>query len=186
VKKAIFFDKDGTLIENIPFNVESEKIKFNPGAIELIRALKGDFDFHIITNQAGIAFGHFEEFELKAVKNKMQELFEAAGAKLSGFHYCPHHPEGQVKNYAKNCLCRKPGTKLIEDAANQFNIDLAQSWLIGDILDDIEAGNRSGMRTILLNVGNETEWDLNKLRTPHHLINQLEEALPLIKESDYG
>lgn len=186
MKKAIFFDKDGTLIENIPFNIDSEKIKFNLGAVELISALKDDFDFHIITNQAGIAFGHFKEFELTAVRNRMHELFEAAGAKLSGFHYCPHHPEGQVKNYAKKCLCRKPGTKLIEDAATQFNINLMESWLIGDILDDIEAGNRSGMGTILLNVGNETVWDLNRFRIPHHLINELQEAIPLIKGRTYG
>ena len=92
---------------------------------------------------------------------------------LGGFYYCPHLPDA-------GCGCRKPEPGLLERAARERGIDLAVSWMIGDILDDIEAGRRAGCRTILLDVGNETEWRLSDARRPDHVAADLAEAAQII------
>lgn len=178
--KAIFLDKDGTLVKNVPYNVDPGKIEFSPGATLLLSSLKSSFQFHIVTNQAGVALGLFSEKELIPVKKKLDHLFHEAGASLTDFHYCPHHPDGKVSLYKKNCRCRKPGSKLIEDAALRHQIDLRGSWMIGDILDDIECGKKAGCRTILIDNGNETEWLKGEYRTPDFKVNDLEEAAFII------
>lgn len=177
---AVFFDKDGTLIENIPFNVEPDRIRFSEGAEKALSSLKKNFEFHVITNQGGVARGIFKEKALDAVNEKLKTMFTHAGAELKGFHYCPHDPNGVVKEYAVLCECRKPGPLLIKRAALENDIRLSSSWMIGDILDDVEAGKRAGCKTILLDVGNETEWILNPWREPHYTAKSLFEAAEII------
>jgi len=98
------------------------------------------------------------------VENRIRELLGPINVPLAGFYYCPHHPEGKIAQYSKTCDCRKPRPGLILRAARERDINLAQSWFIGDILDDIEAGHRAGCRTVLIDNGNETEW----VRSPGH------------------
>lgn len=179
-EKAIFLDKDGTLVKNVPYNVDPGKIEFSPGATLLLSSLKSSFQFHVVTNQAGVALGLFSEKELIPVQKKLDLMFHAVGATLADFHYCPHHPDAKVSLYKKNCLCRKPGSKLLEDAAFRYQIDLKGSWMIGDILDDIECGKKAGCRTILIDNGNETEWIKGVNRTPDFKVNDLEEAAFII------
>ncbi|MFP5384787.1 MAG: D-glycero-alpha-D-manno-heptose-1,7-bisphosphate 7-phosphatase [Bacteriovoracia bacterium] len=179
-EKAIFFDKDGTLVENIPFNVDPDKIAFSSGALLALSSLKSLFQFHIVSNQAGVALGKFRESELKNVKLKMMEMFREAGAMLMDFHYCPHHPEGSIVEFSIDCTCRKPGTGMLEKAAHKYGIDLRRSWMIGDILDDVECGRRAGCRTILIDNGNETKWELNDWRRPHFKVRDLGEAALII------
>lgn len=186
MKKAIFFDKDGTLIQNVPYNVNPDKVIIADGVLEVIELLRSEFEFHIVTNQAGIAFGYFKEEDLFPVERKLHELFLSAGARLSGFHYCPHHPQGTIETYAKYCECRKPGTLMLERACQDFGIDPTSSWLIGDILDDIEAGNRMGMNTILLDIGNETEWNFSEGRVPNFKVNHWSEVPALIAKVLYA
>jgi len=95
---------------------------------------------------------------------------------LAGFYYCPHHPDGSVARYAVDCGCRKPQPGMLQKAARELDIDLEHSWMVGDILDDIEAGRRAGCRTILINNGSETEWVLSPERQPHFIVSNLEEA----------
>jgi D-glycero-D-manno-heptose 1,7-bisphosphate phosphatase len=175
-KKAVFFDKDGTLVVNVPYNVDPNKIILSEGAEEALKTLKNDFQFHIVTNQAGVAQGYFTEEALIHVKDKLSQLFKASGATLKDFHYCPHSPE-------TNCMCRKPGPGLIVDAARNYEIDLNHSWMIGDILDDVEAGNRAGCKTILIDNGNETEWKTGDYRNPHFMVRNLAEAARIISSS---
>jgi D,D-heptose 1,7-bisphosphate phosphatase len=120
----------------------------------------------IVSNQAGVAYGYFTEAELLPVKTKLCELLMKYGINLSGFYYCPHHPEGITEKYTSVCKCRKPAPGLLFKAAKELNIDLSRSWMIGDILNDVEAGERAGCRTILIDNGNETEWLLNAYRIP--------------------
>ena len=99
---------------------------------------------------------------------------------LDGFYYCPHHPDGIVPRYAVACDCRKPEPGLIHPAAREHDLALGESWFIGDILDDVEAGRRAGCRTVLIDNGNETEWKRSPLRRPDLVARDLAEAAQFI------
>ena len=175
--RAIFLDKDGTLVENMPFNVDPEKMRLMPGAVEGGRLLhRAGYLLVVISNQAGVAHGYFQEYELARVKTRLEELLAQAGVPLSGFYYCPHHPAGKVAGYGIICDCRKPAPGLIWRAVCELDIDLTGSWFIGDILDDIEAGRRAGCLTALIDNGNETEWRFSAERIPHVTATDLAQA----------
>jgi D-glycero-D-manno-heptose 1,7-bisphosphate phosphatase len=175
--KAIFLDKDGTLIPDIPYNVNPDLITIVPDAIEGLKQLSAEgYLLIIISNQAGVARGYFTEDKLPAVEQRIKQLLEKQGVKLSAFYYCPHHPEGTVSRYTDDCYCRKPQPGMLLKAARDHNIDLPSSWMIGDILNDVEAGNRAGSKTVLINNGNETEWIAGTLRSPTYISNSINQA----------
>ncbi len=176
-ERAVFFDKDGTLVENVPYNVDTSAIRFSPGAATCLRLLHQEgFRLFVVSNQSGVARGFHTEEALGPVARKLTHMCLEAGVPLDGFYYCPHHPEGTVGRYAKICACRKPAPGLVTRAAGEHGIDLTSSWLVGDILDDVEAGRRAGCRTILINNGGETEWQLSEERMPDFLAGDLVEA----------
>lgn len=181
MNKAIFIDKDGTLIYNVPYNVEPDRIALYPETIEALSSLKErGYLLIVISNQSGVARGYFEEHALEAVKERLNILL--GDINIDGFYYCPHHPQGIIERYTMECDCRKPQPGMILQAAKDFQVDLSQSWMIGDILSDAEAGNRAGCRTILVNNGNETEWEMNSLRKPTYIAKDLAEASQLIQD----
>lgn len=183
--KTVFLDKDGTLIEDVPYNVDPKHIKLATGAIEgLLLLEKLGYELIVITNQSGVARGYFQESALVGVEEHLRNLLGEAGINLSGFYYCPHHPDGVVSEFAIACDCRKPAPGLLLRAACDRNIDLHASWFIGDILNDVEAGHRAGCKTILINNGNETEWELSPLRTPDFTVSDLAEAAQVIFSVD--
>lgn len=176
-RKAVFLDKDGTLIEDVPYNVDPRKIRLAPGAVEGLTALhENGYRIIVVSNQSGVARGLFREEALRDVERSLRRLLAAFGVPLAGFYYCPHHPQGSIAPYAVTCRCRKPAPGLLRRAARELNIDLGQSWMIGDILDDIEAGRRAGCRTVLIDNGNETEWSKGPRRRPHHIAPDLAAA----------
>jgi D-glycero-D-manno-heptose 1,7-bisphosphate phosphatase len=181
-QKAGFLDKDGTLIKNVPYNVNPDNIQFYPDAFHTIRALhQAGYLLVIISNQSGIARGYFDEGDLLQVEEHIQrETRRNTGAHLAGFYYCPHHPDGIVPRYAIDCDCRKPKPGLLIKAAEELGIDLQNSWMIGDILNDVEAGNQSGCATVLIDNGNETEWYLSHERQPDFIVTNLYEAAQAI------
>lgn len=177
LRPAVFFDKDGTLIDDMPFNVDPARMRLARGAADAIAALaRAGFALFVISNQGGVARGYFAEAALAAVHARLRELVHAAGGRLAGFYYCPHDPTGHVEPYARACDCRKPRPGMILRAAHAHGIDLANSWFVGDILHDVEAGNRAGCRTVLIDNGNETEWVLTPLRTPDASVGDLAAA----------
>ncbi|TFW33612.1 D-glycero-alpha-D-manno-heptose-1,7-bisphosphate 7-phosphatase [Massilia horti] len=179
--KAIFLDKDGTLVENIPHNVEPRRIMLTTGAGAALRLLaKLDFRFFVVTNQSGIAYGYFGEDAMPPVSYRLGDLLFREGLFFEHFYYCPHHPDGTVARYAVQCHCRKPRPGMLLKAAQDYEIDLSASWMIGDILHDIEAGNRAGCRTVLIDNGNETEWHLGPRRIPTRIAPDLYSAAVLI------
>lgn len=181
---AVFLDKDGTLIEDVPYNVDPALIRFTEGAIAGLRLLLlTGFRLIVISNQAGVARGYFPESALMTVEQHLRQQLDQAGIPLTDFYYCPHHPEGTVAEYAIACSCRKPAAGLILQAAQEHQIDLSRSWFVGDILNDVEAGRRAGCRTILLDNGNETEWLLSPDRLPHYRVSNLNEAAQIIAHS---
>lgn len=185
LSKAVFLDKDGTLVEDIPYNVDPHEIRLTPGALEGLSLLQDSgYRLIVVTNQSGVARGYFEEQALEQVEKRMQELLFSAGIRLTGFYYCPHHPEGNVSQYAVDCFCRKPHPGMIHKAVLEHRIDLTVSWLVGDILNDIEAGNRAGCQTMLLDNGHETEWERSPRREPKIIVKNLyEAALTITRES---
>jgi D,D-heptose 1,7-bisphosphate phosphatase len=184
-RPAVFLDKDGTLVENVPYNVDPALIRLAPGAGEGLRRLhEAGFVLFVISNQSGVARGYFAESALAGVEARLKEMLAAVGVRLAGFSYCPHHPEGSVEEYAIACDCRKPAPGMIVRAAAEHGIDLARSWMVGDILDDIQAGRAAGCRTILIDNGNEDVWRLSPEREPHHRVPDLSAAARVILESD--
>lgn len=183
--RAVFLDKDGTLIEDIPYNVDPAKIRLVPDAGEGLRALHAaGYRLIVVSNQSGIARGYFSEPALTAVADRLSELLADQGVPLAGFYYCPHHPHGVDPTYAVFCDCRKPEPGLILRAARDHDVDPTQSWLIGDILDDVEAGRRAGCQTILIDDGHETEWTFNHERLPHHVAANLVVAARIVTALD--
>lgn len=180
-KRAIFLDKDGTLIPNIPYNTDLEKIKLFENACKGVRALfKADYDLFIVTNQSGIARGYFQEAAIYEVRGKIESLLHTLEVRLSGFYICPHHPNGKISEYSKECTCRKPSPGLLLKAAQEHDIDLSASWMIGDILNDVEAGNRAGCKSILINNGGETVWKNGEYRQPYFIADHIDQAAQLI------
>ena len=185
MKKAVFIDKDGTLIRDVPYNCDPARIVFNPGVPQALKQLKSHgYQLIVVSNQSGIAMGYFKVGQLEGVVHKIQSDLKAAGVEIDAFYFCPHHPDGKIRRYARTCRCRKPEPGMLLRAAEQWHIDLSRSWMIGDILNDVEAGNRAGCRTILLDVGNETEWIMNEYRCATARVSTMPEAAALILEKE--
>lgn len=180
--KAIFLDKDGTLIHDVPYNTNPAKIKLINGAVETLSELAlYDYKFVVISNQQGIANGKITVTQFNVLIDRLIHLLSEHNIKLLDFYYCPHDHHGSIAKYAISCHCRKPLPGLIFKAAEDHNIDLGKSWVIGDILHDIEAGNRAGCKTILLDNGNETEWLNGAYRIPDFTVTGWEEISTIVK-----
>jgi D-glycero-D-manno-heptose 1,7-bisphosphate phosphatase len=185
--RAVFIDKDGTLVENLPYNVDMKRVRFTPHALEACRLLASyGYALVVATNQPGVALGKFPRETLRRLSVAFTARLADEGIPLFDFRACPHHPEGTVWPWALSCVCRKPAPGLLQQAARVHDIALEQSWMVGDILDDVEAGRRAGCRTVLLDVGNETEWKWTARRAPHYRARDLLEAAQRIVAADYG
>ncbi|MCU7547918.1 HAD family hydrolase [Chitinophagaceae bacterium LB-8] len=175
--KAIFIDKDGTLIPDIPYNVDPEKISLQEGALAgLLQLQEAGYLLIIVSNQSGVARGLFKEEALLHVQHKIETLLAEKGVVLNGFYYCPHYPNAAIKEYAIACDCRKPQPGMLLKAARELDIDLSQSWMIGDMLNDVEAGKKAGCKTVLIDNGNEKDYLVNEVRTPDYNAQNIEEA----------
>ncbi|GAA4931684.1 HAD family hydrolase [Mucilaginibacter defluvii] len=181
MNKAVFLDKDGTLIPDIPYNVDPQLITLQADGVAGLKKLQdAGYLLIIISNQSGVARGLFEEDKLKAVENRLTELLAAHLISLNGFYYCPHHPDGTSSGYNLDCDCRKPAPGMLLAAAIDHNIDIKQSWMIGDILNDVEAGKRAGCQAILIDNGNETEWLTGLMRNPDFTCININQAADFI------
>lgn len=183
MNKAIFIDKDGTLIPDIPYNVDPEKITLQKGVVEGLKLLKAQgFVFIMISNQSGVARGYFEEGALTGVKQKIQALLQTDEIQFQDFYWSFNHPQGTVEKYTVECNFRKPKPGMILQAAEEHHLNLQQSWMIGDILNDVEAGKRAGCQTILIDNGNETEWVSGEYRTPDYKAKNFFQAAAFIAD----
>jgi D-glycero-D-manno-heptose 1,7-bisphosphate phosphatase len=184
-RPAVFLDKDGTLVVDVPYNVDPERVRLTTHAIEGLQLLQEcGYALFIVTNQAGMAKGFFSHKDWQAMQAYLSRLLASHGICISGFRVCPHHPQGTVAGLAIPCACRKPLPGMLLQAASEHGIDLQHSWMIGDILHDIEAGKRAGCRTVLIENGNETEWQINANRIPELVASDLLEAAHAILASD--
>ena len=155
-QKAIFLDRDGTINQYVGFLRKPEELFLIPGAAEAIRLInESSYLAIVVTNQPVIARGEVTVEELNTIHNKMETLLGAEGAYIDALYYCPHHPhkgyEGEIAELKIDCECRKPKPGMLLQAAEDFNIDLGQSWMIGDGENDVLAGKSAGTQTIYLN-----------------------------------
>ncbi len=172
--KAVFIDKDGTLIHDVPYNVDPKNVRLTMGAGRALWRMKNaGYQLIVVSNQSGVARGLFEEKDLLPINRQIQTLLAPYGVKVDAFYYCPHGPDD-------GCECRKPMPGMILRAARDYAIDPQISWMIGDILNDVEAGNRAGCRTIHVDNGNETEWIRSDYRQPLYTVKDLAEAADII------
>jgi D-glycero-D-manno-heptose 1,7-bisphosphate phosphatase len=150
-RPVVFVDKDGTLIEDLPYNVDPARVRFAPGARDAVRLLgAAGLDLVVVTNQSGVARGYFDEADLDVLGRHLEREVAALGGRLAGFYACPHLPDGTVEAFAIDCTCRKPAPGMIERAAAEVGADTRRSWFIGDTWMDVAAGAAAGCRTILV------------------------------------
>lgn len=183
-RAAVFVDKDGTLIENVPYNVDPALLAFTRGAVEALQRLaRAGYALFVVTNQPGVALGLFDRAALDRLLQALRTLLNERGVELAGLYACTHRP---ASHGLAPCGCRKPAPGMLQRAADEHDIDLSRSWMVGDILDDVEAGRRAGCRTVMLDVGHETEWRLCDQRLPHFGVADLAEAADVILNEDGG
>lgn len=155
-QKAIFLDRDGTINKYVGFLRKEEEFELLPGVADAIKKInKSGYLAVVVTNQPVIARGEVTFEGLETIHNKMETLLGKAGAYLDGLYFCPHHPhsgyEGEVKDLKIDCDCRKPKPGMLLKATEDLNIDLSQSYMVGDSESDIKAGKAAGCKTVLLN-----------------------------------
>lgn len=154
MNKAVFLDRDGTINIDKEYLYKVEDFEYLPGAVEGLKKL-GDAGYLliVITNQSGIARGYYTEEDYRHMDEWMKANLLTKGVKIAGSYYCPHHPKADVLEYRRECECRKPGTELFWKAQKDFDIDMSQSFAIGDKERDLSICREAPVKGIL--IGNE-------------------------------
>ena len=157
--KTIFFDRDGILIKDVHLLTKCEQVQIYPETFKVFKLLKTlNVKSIIITNQTVVARGMISVKEVEMINNFIcNKIFLKTGYKIGKFYYCPHHPNANIEKYRVNCECRKPKSSMLIQAAKDFNIELSNSWMIGDRISDIIAGYNVGCKTILVETGKHLE-----------------------------
>ena len=151
LKKAAFFDRDGTLIEDVGYLSRIDQVRIIPGVVDLCKKLQtSGFLLLVVTNQSGVARGYFDEKFVEKTNLFIKKLFFVEEVLLERFYYCPHHPKAKLKSYNQNCFCRKPAPGMLKMAATEFDLDLSQSLMFGDKRSDLEAGAAAGCKSFLI------------------------------------
>ena len=149
--KAIFFDRDDTLIEDPGYINNPDQVKLLEGVPEALSKLKAmGYKLVVVSNQSAVARGIVTEEVLGQIHKRLEQLLAEKDVSLDGIYYCPYHPDGVVPRYRRNSDHRKPNPGMLLDAAKDVDIDLTESWMVGNGPSDIEAGSRAGCRTILV------------------------------------
>jgi D-glycero-D-manno-heptose 1,7-bisphosphate phosphatase len=148
-RRAVFLDRDGTIVDDPGYLHKPEQVKLFPGAAEAIRRLNAaDYLVVVVTNQSGIARGLYTVADYRAVERRLGDLLGAHGARIDVSYFCPHHPQAP-----EPCACRKPRTKLFLDAQAALGIDFTRSWWVGDRLSDVQPALTLGGKGILVATG---------------------------------
>lgn len=188
MQKAIFLDRDGTINKYKGLIKNIDQLELEDNSAEAIRMInESEYLAIVITNQPVIARGDCTIEDLQQIHNKMETLLGGEGAYVDAIYYCPHHPDsgypGERPEYKISCKCRKPGTILVEEAVRRFNINLKESFIVGDSTRDIMLGVKTGMGTILVHTG-ESGKDGKYDVVADREVDDLLEAVKLILKGD--
>jgi len=155
---AVFLDRDGVINEEVGYLDSLDKLKIIPCAFEAIKLInESGMKAVVISNQAGVARGFFTEDFVKIINEHLQTALRQKKAHIDNFYYCPHHPTEGIKPYRQNCNCRKPAPGMLLKAAQDLNIDLTKSYMVGDRFRDMEAAKRVGVKGVLVKTGYGSE-----------------------------
>lgn len=179
-RKAVFLDRDGTIVAHEPYLSSPDQLKLLPNATRGIRRFK-EYGYLIIvvTNQSGIARGFFGEKHLMLIHKKLQSMLQNEGVEIDDIYYCPHHTEGVVEQYKIDCDCRKPKPGMLLDAARKHHIDLPHSLMIGDSETDMMAGKNAGCRCVLIRNNGVDETSAAPMTDTDYIVKDLLEAARL-------
>ncbi len=186
-RRALFLDRDGTVAEEVGYINHLSRFRLYPWSAEAIRRINAaGLAAVVVTNQAGVARGYFPEELIRQVNEKMTEELAAAGARLDGVYYCPHHPEVGEPPYRQRCRCRKPLPGMLETAARDLQLTLEGSVVIGDRYLEVEMAHRLGLRAALVLTGyGRGVFEFSRARWPRppewigeNLLEAVEKILP--------
>ncbi|MBE9572576.1 MAG: HAD family hydrolase [Proteobacteria bacterium] len=153
-RPAVFIDRDGTINEQMGYINHISRFVLLPGTAEGIRLLnRHQYLAIVVSNQSGVARGYFPMELIDRVHAHMKDLLAKEGANIDGIFFCPHYPRGIVPEYSVECDCRKPRTGLVQKACEEFDIDMKNSYVIGDRCSDIELAERSNLQGIMVRTG---------------------------------
>ena len=180
--RAIFLDRDGTLNEEVGYITEPAQFRLYDFATEAVRAINdAGWRAIVVTNQAGVARGFYDEDFLAGIHRQMQSMLETNGAVIDAVYYCPHHPEVGEPPYCLVCDCRKPKPGMLERAARDFDLNLPECFVIGDRYGDVALAHAVGARGVLLLSGHgRSEYENDRdawPREPDHVAENLMEAV---------
>jgi D-glycero-D-manno-heptose 1,7-bisphosphate phosphatase len=179
LRRAVFLDRDGTLIYDANYIGRPEQVRLIPGAAAALRRLNdADMPAIVITNQSGIARGHFTQDDYEKVQARMEFLLGEENAKVDATYVCPHFPE-----ISGPCECRKPGTLLYRRAAEELGVDVTTSWFIGDKLRDVSPARQLGGRGILVPSDQTPRAELEVARKEFMIAPSLDAAVARVIES---
>ena len=179
-QRALFLDRDGTLVHPRHYPSRPADLLLYDGIGPHLRILQeGGLRLVLITNQSGLARGLFTTHDLDLMHAHLAAELARFGVRLDAIYYCPHHVDGTVPDLAVACDCRKPRPGMPRRAAADLGLDLARSWFVGDVLDDVEAGNSAGCRTVLVDLGTEAP-PRTSARRPDYVARDTRHALRIV------
>lgn len=185
MKRAVFLDRDGNVCEDVGYLGDPSKLVVFPYAAEAVRRINESSMLAIlVTNQSGVARGLFGEDAVLRVHDRLERELARGGARLEGIYYCPHHPTIGQPPYRQSCECRKPRPGMLVRAAADHDIDLSQSFVVGDKYSDVRLAHEAGARAVLVRTGyGRGEWEYDRAtwpRQPEHVAETLEDAVEWI------
>jgi D-glycero-D-manno-heptose 1,7-bisphosphate phosphatase len=183
-RRAVFMDRDGTISEEVGYVNHPTRYRVFPYSAEAVRLLnEAGWLAILVTNQAGVARGYFTEDLIGAVHDRLEQELARGGAHLDAVYYCAHHPTVGEIPYRLDCECRKPKPGLIRRAADAFEIDLQQSWMIGDRYSDIELARNAGTRAAFVLSGyGRGEWEYQRAAWKHRPDLVAEDLVEAVKK----
>jgi D-glycero-D-manno-heptose 1,7-bisphosphate phosphatase len=186
-RPAAFLDRDGTIIREVDYLGSPTQVRLLPRAGEALRLLnEAGLAVVVTTNQSGIARGMLTEDDLERIHLVLEERLAHRGARLDGIYYCPHHPDVGEKLHRIRCRCRKPSPGMLERAARELDLELSQSYAVGDGARDVEAGRRAGCRTVLVRTGHGDAVDAVSLGPDLVAKNLFEAVKWILRDRDRG
>jgi len=181
-KKALFLDRDGTINADTHFPHKVEDLQFLPGVLDgFLRLSRLPLNIIIISNQAGISLGRFTREQMSEFNLELRRRVEDAGGRIDAFYYCPHLEPKHLNSKEKPCECSKPAPGLIFEAEKDFDLNLTKSYLIGDRLSDIEAGERAGCITILIKSSKIDNYEHKTSYKPKHIVDDFLMAVSVVE-----